>query len=351
MRKVKKYIILIITSFILIAFFVQTKKSKGVTSCFTPLANGVLKLQVRNDSLKYICPEIKVQNGVFTACGKNQLINYDFFIKREKIDSNWLIDPIRLYNHFPKVDGTDSAEKWFIFENKSTHNYKEDFTATDQKLGVTYRHHESKKNIINYSIANPNQKAISDDTKFHFQCDWEENIKGKYESFYDDGSKRFRHKYLLSRLMVLDKKINSTEQQSNCNINLSGLIESYGKKGKKKEVVIYNDYYITEKETNKKRTSLKTKRSGQRKVFYDSGKLFYSGKISFKGFEGEVIYYSPKKIIIKTSNFKNGILHGKTEEFHNDGTNKLKGQYTLGIKSGEWELFDISGKKKSTTKY
>jgi len=114
MRNVKKHTILIIATFILIAFAIETEKKRGVTSSNDPLANGVLKLQVRNDSLKYICHEIKVKNGVFNSCDNNQLIQYEFFIKREEIDSNWLLDPIRIYNYFPNVGGTKSTIKWFF---------------------------------------------------------------------------------------------------------------------------------------------------------------------------------------------------------------------------------------------
>jgi antitoxin component YwqK of YwqJK toxin-antitoxin module len=334
-----------------VSFTLASEKQTGVTSCYSLSANGVLKLQVKNDSIKYICPEIKVINGVLFPCEKNQLINYNFFIKREEIDSRWLVNPIKIYNYFPLPKTIDKQAKWFTFQNNKSNNYREDFTSNEQKTGVTYRHHESKKNFINYVISNSAEKPYLNKNKFQFQYDWEETIKGKFESFYDDGSKRFRHKYVANRFMALDKKVNSKEQQSNCDITLSGVIESFHKTGKKKQLVIYNDLYITEQKINNERVTLKSERTGERKTFYDSGKLFSSGNINFKGYEGEVTYYSSKKNIIKTVNFKDGILEGKFKEFYETGIIKSKGQYSSGKKIGKCQNFDQSGNKSTSSQF
>ncbi len=346
-----KNIRLVLILSILISFSFGTEKNTGVTSCESPLANGILKLQVRNDSVKFMCQEIKVRNGVFQACDTHSLASYTFYIHRQKINSEWLVDPIKLNDFFPKTETKESNTKWFNFEYKKSYNHKEDFTSDQQKTGVTYRHHESKKNFVNYVIANPKEKPYSNESKYQFQYDWEENIKGKYESFYGDGTKRFRHKYLATRFMALDKKANSKEQQSNCDITLSGVIESFYETGKKKEVVIYNDLYITEQKPKKERITIKSERTGERKTFYESGKLFSSGKFNFKGYQGEVIYFSLKKIIIKSTNYKDDLLHGKYKEFNEDNTIKTKGQYISGKKSGKWQYFDLSGKKTSTIQF
>ena len=348
MNRLTKTIILL---FSLISFGFNNEQENGITTCYSPLANGVLKLQVRNDSLKYICQNIKIRNGLFKACDTNSIIKYDFYIRRQEIDSNWLVNPIKLNTFFPETKGNDSKIKWISFEYKKSYHYKEDFVSDQQKMGVTYRHQASKKNFVNYAIANSSEETYTDETKFQFQYDWEENIKGKYESFFYDGTKRFRHKYLATRFMALDKKLNSKEQQSNCDITLSGVIESYYQTGKKKEVVIYNDLYITEQKNNKKRITIKAERNGERKTYYESGKLFSSGNINFKGYQEEVLYFSPKKIIIKTANYKDGLLHGKYKEFYENNTIKAKGQYNLGEKSGKWQYFDKEGKKTTSSQF
>ena len=189
-----KKIKLIILLFGLISLGLNTDKKLGVTYCESPLANGTLKIQVKNDTLQYICEEIKVKDGVFKACDSNTQISYDFFITRQSIDSNWLVNPIKINDFFPN-DGLEKSKlKWNSFQYKKSYHYKEDFISNQQKSGVTYRHHESKKNFINYVIANPNEKPYFDESKFQHQYEWEESIKGKYESFYDNGIKRFLHK-------------------------------------------------------------------------------------------------------------------------------------------------------------
>jgi len=343
-----KKIKLIIILFGLVSLGFNTDKKAGVTYCESPLANGTLKLQVKNDSLKYICEDIKVKNGLFKACDSNTLISYDFFITRHIIDSNWLVNPIKINDFFPQDGGGMSKLKWRTFQYKKSYHYKEDFISNQQKSGVTYRHHESKKNFINYVMANPNEKPYFNESKFQHQYEWEESIKGKYESFYDDGIKRFLHKYLVNRFISLDKKINAKGQQSNCDISLSGIIESFYKSGKKRELVIYNDIYITEKTLKKKRIIIKSERIGERKTYYETGKLLSSGNINYKGYNGEVIYFSVKKSILKTANYKDGVLHGKFKEFHEGNSIKTKGQYTFGNKSGKWLYFDEFGKKTST---
>jgi antitoxin component YwqK of YwqJK toxin-antitoxin module len=351
MMQLKKHLKIIFFLIVVCSFNVDTEKKTGVTSCESPLATGVLKLQVKNDSIKYMCQGIKVINGKYNVCDSNKRISHSFFIQRQVIDSNWLIDPIKLYDQFPDVSEMTSHTNWFIFISKKSQKYKEDFTSSTQKSGVTYRHHESKKDFINYVIAKPSEKAYLNKKEFQFKYDWEENIKGKYESFYDDGTKRFRHKYIASKFMALDKKLNLLEKKSNSNVTLSGVIESYHKTGKKKEVIIYNDTYIVEQKPKKLRKTIKAKRSGERKIYTDSGKLFSSGTINLKGYQGELDYFSSKKIIIKTENYKDGILDGKFKEFSDDGTIKTKGQFTLGQKVGKWQYFDQSGKKTSSTKF
>ena len=54
-------------------------QSETITSFNDPMANGTLFLQVRNDSVKYICNTINVQNGVMIPCENNKIIDYNYF--------------------------------------------------------------------------------------------------------------------------------------------------------------------------------------------------------------------------------------------------------------------------------
>lgn len=201
-------------------------------------------------------------------------------------------------------------------------------------------------------MANPRGKAYVDESKFHCQYDWEENIKGKYESFFNNGGKKFRHKYLVNRFMTLGKDHENSKRKSSMEININGTIEKYYENGKKQSLVTYTDYYsVGKKVEDKERIVLKSDRKGLKKKFYESGKLFCSGEFGMKGFEGGVEYYSLKGAIIKVENYKAGVLHGKINEFFPDGTQKLKGNYKNGKKIGKWQTFDSSGKPISSIKY
>lgn len=348
----KKLFFLIVVLVSVFGFRSDQESEEVVTSFRSPRAHGKLMLSVRNDSTKFVCPEINVSNGLWVACDSNEIQEHSFFILRDELKKNWLVDIAREYNVFPDVSGAETKQKWFFFEERKSNHVKEDFTSVTQKTGVTYRHHESRKDLISYSMANPGGKIYQDVSKFHCQYDWEENVKGKYEVFYSDGKKKFRHKYLMNRFMTLGRNVQNSIKKSSMEITLNGTIEDYHRNGKKKSMVTYTDYYsIAKKVEDNERQILKSTRKGVKKEFYEKGKLFCEGAFGMKGFEGEVKYYTIKGIVMKLEEYEKGILNGKFYEYFSDGTEKIKGEYKKGEKVGKWQTFDQTGKELSSIKY
>lgn len=330
----------------------NAQTSNLITSFYAPKATGNLSISVRNDSLRFVCPEISVNKGEFQSCDSNPIFPHDFFIKRNEIEKSWLSDVARGFSEFPDVSGSESTQKWFFFEERRSNHFKEDFTSVIQKSGITYRHHESKKGLISYSMANPNGKVYQDLSKYHCLLDMEENIKGKYESYYLNGKKAFRHKYLINRFLTYAKDVKGTKSKSSMEINLTGTIEEYYENGKKKGLVTYTDLYtIQKKEEDKERKVLKTDRTGVKKKFYETGKLFSRGEFGMKGFVGEVEYYSKKGKVIKVEKYDDGVLNGKFVEYFVNGDIKVKGGYKKGKKVGKWETFNEAGELVSSIKF
>lgn len=317
-----------------------------ITDYRSPAANGKLILQVRNDSLKYVCDNIQVEKGLIKTCDNNPIVDYSYFIKRNVIDSSWLNDALREYDNFIEVDDQGQKAPWLSYEKKSTVAYKEDFTSNDQKTGITYKHHETRKNLITYTFANPKGKFFHDDKKYQFQYDWDENIKGRFEAFYLDGIKKFRHNYEINRIMSLDKGFSGL-RKSSIDAQIIGTIQAYYANGKKKSVVTYTDRFVSEKVPESGvRKLIKSSREGEKMVYRENGKLFCKGSFNINGVDGKLEYFGPKGVaIIKVETYDSGVLNGKVTEFYLDGTVKLKGEYKAGEKVGEWLYFNEDGKK------
>lgn len=320
-----------------------------ITNYKDPSANGNLILNIRDDSTRYLCDKLIVKNGVVELCENNPEINYSYFIKRNEIDSSWLNNVLREYDVWMDIPEKPGNGAWLNYEKTASHAYKEDFTGANQKTGLTYKHHESRKHLISYTFANPNGKVYQDDSKFQFQYDWEENIKGRFESLYSDGLKKFRHNYEINRLMAMDKSF-SGKMKTTIDAQINGTIQSYYPNGKKKAVVTYSDRFVAEKtEIDNHRKLLKASREGEKSMYRENGKLFCKGAFNINGITGKLEYFGPKGInIVKIETYKDGILNGKTTEFYLDGTVKLKGEYKDGEKVGDWIAFDEEGKKVTT---
>ena len=288
-----------------------------------------------------------MKTGTVEMCDNNSVIPYKYYIKRNVINSSWLNDVLREYDIWMEIPELPGKAAWLNYEKTGTHAYKEDFTGVDQKTGLTYKHHETRKHLITYTFANPNGKVYHDDSKFQFQYDWEENIKGRFESLYTDGLKKFRHNYEINRLMAMDKGF-CGKMKTNIDAQITGTIQSYYPNGKKKTIVTYTDRYIAEKtDLDKERKLLKAQREGEKSMFRENGKLFCKGPFNINGLNGKVEYYGPKgQVVVKIETYKDGVLEGGVTEFYLDGTTKLKGEYKAGEKIGKWVSYDENGKKK-----
>lgn len=332
--------------------FVTKMVAQNISFYQSPQANGRLTVQVRNDSVKYVCLNMPVVQGTVSMCDSNPVVNHQFFIKRNVIESNWLNDILRPYEIFPDVSGSGSTKPWLSFEAPASYTYKEDYTDDQQKVGLTYKHHESRKNMVYYNIANPNNKVFYDPGKYHFQYDWDENIKGRFESFYPNGLKKFRHTYEVNRIMSLDKNFAATKSKYNIDVQATGKIEAYYENGKKRAVVSYTDRYVVEKKEEEPEEKLvKISRDGEKTSYYETGRVYTQGAFNMSGATGVLNYYNKKGVLIKTEHYKNGKLHGKYFEFFVDGTFKVKGAYSLGAKTGVWQEFNPAGEKVLQDKY
>ena len=333
---------------ILLIFFTSSilAQEQIITDYKNSNAQGVLLLQVRNDSVKYLCQSLNVENGLISICDNNPEVNYSFFIERNKIKTNWLKDVSREYDYFIEVKDEETNGAWVNYEKKLNVTYKEDFTGDDQKTGITYKHHESRKSIIEYTLANPQNKEFLDTSKFQFKYDWEETIKGRFEAFHTDGIKKFRHNYEISRMMTLDKNVKGIKK-STLDVQIVGTIQEYHSSGKKKMVVTYKDRIISKKsQIVLKDTLLKSTRKGERITYRENGKMNSKGSFNSIGPNGRKEYYGPKGlIVVKIEEYENGVLNGKYSEYYMDGTIKTKGEYKNGEKSGDWLSFSKNGKK------
>ena len=327
--------------------FIIIGQSETITRYNDPAANGTLFLQIRNDSVKYICNTIKVENGVMIPCDNNKIIDYKYYINRNRIESNWLNEVLRLYDtwiEFPKY-GTKGS--WLNYEKSSSIYYKETFTSDKQKTGITYKHHETRKNLINYVLANPKGKAFEDERKNQFQYEWEEIIRGRYEVYYFTGIKKFKHSYEINRIMTLEKGI-ALGKKYFIDAQISGSIYEYYPSGKKKLAVTYNDRMVKDNSSSDNSEKIASSNlSGERISYNEKGRLSSKGNISSKGLNGKVEYFGPKGLtVIKIEHYKNGALNGKYFEYYMNGKVKTKAEYKNGELIGEIQEFNEEGTPK-----
>lgn len=319
-------------------------QSETISSFNDSNANGNLFLQIRNDSAKYICTTIKVENGVMKPCDDNQIIDYNYYIHRNRIESDWLDDVLRLYDTWGDIPKIGVKGAWLNFEKKGSIYYKETFTSDKQKTGITYKHHETRKNLIDYVLASPKGKAFKDEKKYQYQYDWEEIIRGRYEVYYFSGIKKFKHSYEINRIMTLDKGI-ALGKKYFIDAQISGSIYEYYPNGKKKLIVTYTDRMVKDNSSNNNTEKVvDSNLSGERLAYNEKGRLFSKGNLNSKGFNGKLEYYGPKGLmVIKIEHYKNGSLNGKYVEYYISGKLKAKGEYKNGELVGEIEKFNEAG--------
>lgn len=341
--KILRYFIIFIFSDI--SLFL-TGQVETITSYKSPEASGSLILKVRNDTLRYSCDRIPIIKGTAAPCDSNPYIKYEFFINRDAINENWSNKLIRVYDYWIDASKSEVKGPWINIEKNSTISYKEDYTDQNQKSGITYKHHETRKNLIGYILANPKGKLYQNKDEFQFQYDWEENIKGRYEAFYLNGIKKFRHNYEVNRIMSLDKTISGKTKYS-IDVQITGVIQAYYANGKKKSVVNYTERIVSEKLLEDTDSKLKTSsKVGEKLVYWESGKLYSKGGFNIHGEQGKIEYYGPKGLVItKIENYKDGVLNGKYYEYYLDGKLKAKGEYKEGELVGEIKFFDEDGTK------
>lgn len=334
-------IILYFLSFLSVVLVAQP-----VSNYKNPKAYGKLMIQVKNDSITFFCKDLEVKAGEVNSCDTFQIYDHPYFITRNTIDSNWSVDLFRLYTNFPDISELESEKPWLDLEGRKSVKYKEDYTDTTQKSGVTYRHHENIKHSIFYNIANPTGKFYNNEKKYQFNYDWEENIKGKYEMFSVIGLKLFRHKYTINRIMAYNKNIHTKGVKYSIDVKVEGKIEEYHENGKKKTVVEYVDWFLVEKkEDDGPPTIVKKVRTGTRTGYHEKGKVKYIANFSIAGFEGKVEYYNLKGVVVKIEHYKDGVLHGKFQEMYDNGLVKIKGEYKQGEPVGNWIQYNEDGEK------
>ena len=331
-----------------IVFFISALCCFGqfeTTSNYTdPKANGTLFLQVRNDTAKYICNKIEVKNGKTVPCDSNPVLNYSYYINRNKIDSNWLNNVLRVYDIWMDIPKYGVKGTWLNYEKTGSVYYRETFTSNKQKSGFTYKHHETRKNLISYILANPKSKSYEDNDKYQFQYDWEENIRGRYELYFFSGVKKFKHSHEINRIMSMDKGLKQAKKYS-IDAQISGTISEYYPSGKKKLIVTYSDRAIKDNLSDEKTELITTSnRSGERIAYHDTGRLFSKGRFNSKGIIGKVEYFGPKGlVIVKVEYYKEGLLNGKYFEYYLNGSVKAKAEYKNGVLLGEIEKFKEDG--------
>jgi len=66
---------------------------------------------------------------------------------------------------------------------------------------------------------------------------------------------------------------------------------------------------------------------------------------------GSWISYHPNGVIWSRSVYRNGVEHGPTEVFHDNGRTYYLGAYEQGKPSGEWIFYDANGVETKRVKY
>jgi antitoxin component YwqK of YwqJK toxin-antitoxin module len=85
---------------------------------------------------------------------------------------------------------------------------------------------------------------------------------------------------------------------------------------------------------------------GKYEEFYNNGKLFMKGSYKHGKKVGEWVCYYTDGILDWKGYYKNGRPHGYFEEYYTDGTMFENGNYKNGVKVGIWNYYNIEGKLK-----
>jgi antitoxin component YwqK of YwqJK toxin-antitoxin module len=286
-------------------------------------ATGKLYIKVKNWDAYITCRDLPVSNGSFKLCDKHTLPEYSFFIKRDSSGGNWYNDLNRLYDYFPEttIRKENRYDEWIKQEVTKSHSFKEDFKS-DRMIneGYEYRHSESRRHYIFFKIANDSLPIIEDTTKYQFNYDWEEEINGRYQSYYTNGKKHSRHKYKIIRYSYYNRKRDGKGTNFAVDVTVIGKIEDYYSNGVKKKVVEYKDQLVREK-TNKELDGIKkSKRTAS-----------------------VVEYYKNRKLKAKGS-YSGGLRDGKWQLYHLNGRLKEKVEYLAGVKDGDFKEYSDRGK-------
>jgi antitoxin component YwqK of YwqJK toxin-antitoxin module len=318
----KRIFFLVVIAVFLISFANQTTVSLPYTDFRHENASGVLKINVRNFEDKLSCLAVKVANGQYELCKNQELPEYEFFIKRQVDSGDWYVDLTRLYDYFPQIRINDDNKNktWLKEESEKSHSYREDFRSVRNENGYEYRHSESRRNYVIFEMANDSLPIIEDSTKYQSNYEWDETIKGVYQSYYSNGEKCFRHKYRIGRFSIRSVSSFSLPEEYSVDVKVSGKIESYYPDGNKYKVVEYKDVVVYEKKAKDKEASIKKiKREAYVKLYYNNRKIKAEGT------------------------YENGIRHGKWTLYHSNGNVAEKLSYENGKKKGDFKKFSDKG--------
>lgn len=293
-------------------------------------ASGALKIYIRNFENKVKCNDVKVANGQYSLCKNQELPEYDFFIKRQIDSGDWYIDLDRVYDYFPqiRVNAGNRNKTWLKEESERSHSYRESLRSVRNQDGYEYKHSESRSNFVIFRIANDSLPIIEDSTEYQFNYEWEEYIKGYYQSFYTNGEKSFRHRYKVNRFVFNSKSKYNLSSDYSVDVKVEGKIERYYENGNKYKVIQYKDVLAVDKDQQKDSSEIKKyKREANVKIYYINRKLQAEGTYEDGIRHGKwILYYSNGRIAEKLS-YEKGKKKGDFKKFSDRGTLIEKGEY------------------------
>ena len=325
-----KYCTLFLFSIFLISFSNDSSVSLPYTDFRSEEASGNLKIYIRNFEHKVVCNSVKVANGQYKLCKNQELPEYQFFIQRQVDSGDWYIDLTRLYDYFPEINvNSDNRNKtWLKEESERSHSYREDFRSIRNENGYEYRHSESRRNFVIFRMANDSLPVIEDSTEYQSNYEWEESIKGNYQSYYSNGEKCFRHKYRIGRFALRSVSDYNLPEEYSVDAKIEGKIERYYPDGNKFKVVIYKDIVVFEKKAKEKEPSIKKlKREAQVKIYYNNRKLKESGTYENGIRHGKWVFYHPNGKVAEKLSYENGKKKGDFKKFSDRGSLLEKGVY------------------------
>lgn len=308
---------------------------KAINDFQNEYATGKLYIQIRDWDNYITCRDVPVANGGFKLCNKHTLPDYSFFIKRDSSGGDWYNDLNRLYDQFPEIhirkDNRD--QEWIKLEVTKSHAYKEDFKS-DRMInsGYEYRHSESRRHYIVYKMANDSLPIIEDTSRFQYNYDWEEEINGRYQSYYTNGKKCSRHKYKIVRYAYYNKKRDGKGHTFAVDVTVTGKIEDYYPNGVKKKVVVYKDLIVREKANKELDGIKKSKRTATVIEYYKNRKLKAKGTYTDGVRDGKWLLYHENGRVKEKVEYVAGVKEGDFKEYSDRGKLLLKGKYVKGVR-------------------